>query len=102
MRRNEKERAKGINPRTGKPISKATINRGLAVLSHMLTFALKKLLIGAHPMTRYGRLRENEKALRVMTLEEERRLVQKVMEENLIIGVMSVYSVKRVFENRKG
>jgi len=53
-------------------------------------------------MTRYGRLRENEKALRVMTLEEERRLVQKVMEENLIIGVMSVYSVKRVFENRKG
>ena len=37
-------------------------------------------------MTRYGRLRENERALRVMTLEEERRLVQKVMDENLIIG----------------
>ena len=82
----EKERAKRANPRTGKPISKATINRGLAVLSHMLTFALKKRLISAHPMTRYGRLRENEKALRVMTLEEERRLVQKVMDENLIIG----------------
>ena len=56
------------------------------MLSHMFTFALKKRLIGAHPMTRYGRLRENEKALRVMTLEEERCLVQKVMEENLIIG----------------
>lgn len=82
----EKERAKGVNPRTGKPIAKATINRGLAVLSHMFTFALKKRLIAAHPMTRYGRLRENEKALRVMTLEEERRLVQKVMDENLIIG----------------
>ena len=82
----EKERAKAVNPRTGKPISKATINRGLAVLSHMFTFALKIRLITAHPMTRYGRLRENEKALRVMTLEEERRLVQRVMDENLIIG----------------
>ena len=37
-------------------------------------------------MTRYGRLRENEKALRVMTLEDERRLVQKVMDENVMIG----------------
>jgi integrase len=82
----EKERAKGVNPRTGKPIAKATINRGLAVLSHMFTFALKKRLIASHPMTRYGRLRENEKALRVMTLEEERRLVQKVLDQNLIIG----------------
>jgi len=82
----EKERTKGVVPRTGKPISKATINRGLAVLSHMFTFALKKRLIGAHPMTRYGRLRENEKALRVMTLEDERRLVQKVMDENVMIG----------------
>lgn len=83
----EKERAKAVNtPRTGTPIAKATINRGLAVLSHMFTFALKKRLITVHPMTRYGRLRENEKALRVMTLEEERRLVQRVMDENLVIG----------------
>jgi len=29
----EKERAKAVNPRTGKLIAKATINRGLAVLS---------------------------------------------------------------------
>ena len=36
-----------MNPRTGKPISKATINRGLAVLSHMFTFALKKRLIAS-------------------------------------------------------
>jgi integrase len=56
------------------------------VLSHMFTFALKKRLIGAHPRTRYGRLRENEKALRVMTLEEVRRLVEKVMDENMMIG----------------
>lgn len=83
----EKERAKATNPRTGKRIKKATINRGLAVLSHMLTFAMrKKLITGPHPMARYGRLPEEEKALRVMTLEEERRLVQKVMDQNLIVG----------------
>src|ERR1051326_5738018 len=39
-----------------------------------------------HPMARYGRLPEEEKALRVMPLEEERRLVQCVVDENLIIG----------------
>jgi integrase len=83
----EKERALMLNPRTDKPVSKATINRGLAVLSHMFTFALKKKLIPApHPMARYGRLPEEEKAARVMTLEQERRLVQAVTDENLVIG----------------
>jgi integrase len=83
----EKERAKALDPRTDKPVSKATVNRGLAVLSHMMTFALKKRLISPpHPMARYGRLPEEEKALRVMTLEEERRLVQRVMDENVVIG----------------
>src|SRR5439155_13235356 len=43
-------------------------------------------LIDVHPMVRYGRSREQEKALRIMTLEEERRLVQCVMDENLVIG----------------
>ncbi len=83
----EKERAKAINPRMGKPIRKATINRALAVLSHMMTFALKKKLIPPpHPMARYGRLPEEEKPLRVMTLQDERSLVERVMDENLIIG----------------
>jgi integrase len=83
----EKERAKAKNPRTGKPIAKATINRALAVLSHLFTFALKKKLISPpHPMARYGRLPEEEKAQKVMTLQEERRLVQKIMDESLIIG----------------
>jgi integrase len=83
----EKERAKAKNPRTDKPIAKATINRGLAVLSHMVTFAMKKKLIaGPHPMARYGRLPEEERALRVMTLVEERRLVANVMDESLVLG----------------
>jgi integrase len=74
-------------PVMGKMGKIATVNRGLAVLSHMMTFALKKKLISPpHPMARYGRLPEEEKALRVMTLEEVRRLVQKVMDENVVIG----------------
>jgi integrase len=53
----------------------------------MMTVAIKKKLIpGPHPMARYGRLPEVEKALRVMTLEEERQLVQTVLDENVIIG----------------
>jgi integrase len=74
----EKERAKSM--------SGATVNRGLAVLSNMLTFALKKGLIEIHPMARYGRIPEDEKALRVMELKEERRLVSAVHDENHVVG----------------
>jgi integrase len=74
----EKERAKSV--------SGSTVNRGLAVLSNLLTFALKKGLITLHPMSRYGRIPEDEKALRVMTLTEERKLVEAVMAKDPIIG----------------
>jgi hypothetical protein len=44
----EKERRKSV--------AGPTVNRGLAVLSHMFTFALKmKGIIQIHPMMRYGR-----------------------------------------------
>jgi len=49
----EKERAKSV--------AGPTVNRGLAVLSHMFTFALKtKGIIQIHPMARYGRIPEDE------------------------------------------
>jgi hypothetical protein len=45
----EKERKKSV--------AAPTVNRGLAVLSHMFTFALKtKGIIQIHPMTRCGRI----------------------------------------------
>jgi hypothetical protein len=54
----EKERKKSV--------AGPTVNRGLAVLSHMFTFALKtKGLIQIHPMARYGRIPEDENAMRV-------------------------------------
>ena len=62
-----------------------TVNRGLAVLSNMFTFALKsKGIIQIHPMTRYGRIPEDQKALRIMDLEEERRLVDAVLEKDVV------------------
>ena len=74
----EKERAKSV--------AGATVNRGLAVLSNMLTFALKKGLIEIHPMARYGRIPEDEKALRVMDLKQERDLVTAVHKKSHVVG----------------
>src|SRR5262249_49159409 len=49
----EKIRSKEVGP--------ATVNRGLAVLSNMLTFARRKGLISRHPMEGYGKLPVNQK-----------------------------------------
>src|SRR5215471_14634463 len=63
------ERAKdGVMP--------GTINRGLAVLKNMMTFALEKELIETHPLSKFRMIPEEECALRVLTLEEERKLVE--------------------------
>ena len=62
------ERAKdGVMP--------GTINRGLAVLKNLMTFALEKELIEAHPLLKFRLIPEEECALQVLTLEEERALV---------------------------
>ena len=79
--------AKQFEIERGKTVAGATVNRGLAVLSNMLTFALDKGLIKAHPMVRYRRIPERRKALRVMTLEEERRLVAAALKRDLALGV---------------
>jgi integrase len=79
--------AKHFEIERGKSVAGATVNRGLAVLSNMLTFALDKGLIQDHPMVRYRRIPERRKALRVMTLEEERRLVAAALKQDLAMGV---------------
>jgi integrase len=62
------ERSKEVGP--------ATVNRGVAVLKNMLTFALERDLIDVHPLLRFRMLREEKPALRVMTLKEERGLIE--------------------------
>ena len=69
-----------------KEVSPASVNRGLAVLKHLMTFALDKGDIDNHPLQRFSLLPEPKKALRVMTLQEERSLVEAVAREDLAIG----------------
>lgn len=52
----------------------------------MMTFALDKGYIEVHPMQRFKRLPEPETVLQVMTLEEERRLVEAVTAHDAVIG----------------
>ncbi len=69
-----------------KEVSAATTNRGIAVIKNMLSYALDQGLIDIHPLLRFSLLPEPKKALRVMTLEEERSLVESVAREDLTIG----------------
>ena len=69
-----------------KTVAPATINRGLAVLKHMLNFAVKRGYLDSNPLAGFDRLPEEEMALRIMTLAEERRLVTCIAEGNPIIG----------------
>src|SRR5204862_3803688 len=66
------ERSKELGP--------ATVNRGVAVLKNMLTFALERELIETHPLLRFRMLKEDKPALRVMTLQEERQLIESIDE----------------------
>jgi site-specific recombinase XerD len=79
--------AKYFEIERAKQVAGATVNRGLAVLSNMMTFALDKGLIAIHPMVRYKRIKEERPALQVMTLEEERKIVGRLLERDLIVGI---------------
>jgi len=72
--------------RRSKEVVSATINRGLAVLKNMLTFAVKRGYLEANPLVGFGKLPEEQIPLRIMTLEEERRLVASVAGCNSVIG----------------
>jgi integrase len=72
--------------RRSKEVVSATINRGLAVLKNMLTFAVKRGYLEANPLVGFGKLPEEQIPLRIMTLEEERRLVATVAGCNSVIG----------------
>lgn len=74
----EKVRARSVAP--------ATVNRGLAVLSHMLTFAFKQGVIESHPMLLYGRLPEKQRERRYLTLNEARALIGSVFAQDPVVG----------------
>lgn len=71
----------------GTEVAASTVNRGLAVLSHMFTHAVKTGRLKSHPMQLYGRLKVKPKARRYLTIEEERRLVSAVSTYDATVGL---------------
>ena len=69
-----------------KEVSPATVNRGVAVLKNLLSFAIDQEHLEMHPLVRFRMLPEEERAFRVLTLEEERRLVRCVASVDQTIG----------------
>lgn len=67
-------------------VSAATVNRSLQVLKNMFTFAVEGEYVESHPLRCFHKLPEEQKALRVMTLEEERRLVESVSDVDHTVG----------------
>ena len=67
-------------------VAPATVNRGLAVIKNMFTFAVEYEYVPSHPLVRFRMLPEEEKALRVLTLEEYWRLVDAVASVNQTVG----------------
>ncbi len=67
-------------------VAPATVNRGMAVIKNMLTFALELEYIDAHPLHRFKHLPESQRALRIMTVEEYRTLVDAAALEDQVIG----------------
>ena len=69
-----------------KKVAPATINRGLAVMSNMLNYSVERGYLEVNPMLGFRKLPEEQTALRIMTLEEERKLVHSVADCNPIVG----------------
>lgn len=71
-------------------VQPATVNRGLAVLKSMLTLALERGYLDSHPLARYRMLPEVQEALRVLTYDEYRRLVDAVSDVDPTIGAYTL------------
>lgn len=74
----EKERAKQV--------SNSTVNKGLAVLSNMLTFAVRRQILPSNPMAGYGKLPVDEKVRRILEPGQVRAIVEKTLEIDYTVG----------------
>ncbi|NIP31546.1 MAG: tyrosine-type recombinase/integrase [Candidatus Dadabacteria bacterium] len=60
-----------------KEVSPATVNRSLSVLKHLFNLAKKwKKFFGDNPVSLAGMLQENNQIERILSLEEEKRLIE--------------------------
>ena len=67
-------------------ITNATINGRLAVLKNLLTFAIDKELLEAHPLTRFKKLPVVDRFRPILTLAQERRLVEATAIHSHVVG----------------
>lgn len=71
-------------------VAPATVNRGLAVLKNMMSVAVEREYIERNPLAKYQMLPEVEEALRIITYEEYRALVDAVAKEDSVIGTYTL------------
>jgi integrase len=71
--------------RSRQSVSPATVNRMMKVLSSMLSYALERGDVDLHPMLKFCHYPEEERALRVMTIEEERAFVAALLKIDLAV-----------------
>jgi len=76
--------------RLDEKMANATVNRGVAVLRHMFSVAIEREYIESNPLSKYKMLPEVQEALRIMTYDEYRQLIQAVAEEDPVIGAYTV------------
>ena len=70
-----------------KDLAAATVNRGVAVLRSLLSYAVECGEIPDHPLKCFRDYPEQARELRVMTLPEERRFVAALLDIDLAVGV---------------
>lgn len=67
-------------------VSPATVNRGIAVLRHLLSVAVELGYLDHNPLRKFPRLPETQRALRIPTLEEVDRLIESAWRREPVIG----------------
>lgn len=75
------ERLNTSSPRTGNPLSTATVNREMSCLRRLLTWAEKRGLIERNPMTGFPQCKEPHHRERVLSQDERRRLIEAAREK---------------------
>jgi len=79
-----------VDRRLAEGASPATVNRNLAVLKNMFSIAVDREYVDSHPLLRYRMLPEVQKALRILTYDEYRKLISCVAESDPVIGAYVV------------
>ena len=75
-----------VDQRLAEGVQPATVNRGVAVLRHMLTIAVEREYLERYPLSKFRMLPEVERVLQILTYDEYRRLINAVAADDPVIG----------------